>query len=317
MRKAPGRTDSDTLSQDVDSRSVAKEGTQTVTHTEALDVLTAWMLAIGSDDFVAPERRAMATRHVADCPSCWEELFHVGKVLRTATPDIDDRMAELFGCHEIIDRLGDVAGLPELEVARRFPRIAQHLSRCSSCTEMLRDLEAALQDAESPALLSWKDRVVGDGEHILELMGRVAFRLRKGLMAGLEWPEGLALVPVGAAGAMRSRSNASGGVDDSGEAPGHSFSVGLGGIDLSIEVVAEPDTSDRVRLEVQVFGAERSVSITLRRLESGGMHVVAAQDAAPSKKFVASNLQVGAYHLEVREQPRATRRRIQLSFERA
>jgi hypothetical protein len=43
--------------------------------------------------------------------------------------------------------------------------------------------------------------------------------------------------------------------------------------------------------------------------------VVARRDAAPSKNFVAPNLQPGTYHLEVRDRPTAVRRRIRLLLE--
>jgi hypothetical protein len=257
---------------------------------------------------------------VAECVACWKELSEVGKALGTVTSETMERMRGLFGCEPIVEQLYRVVSMDAAEAGRRFPRIVAHLARCASCRGLLADLEAVSLTEPPPAAISWRDVIASGGEQIRELIGEVALRLQQGLVASARWPDGLVMVPVGAAaGATRGREKGPGSGGEPAAlrgAPGQAFRLDLDTIALGVELLIEAHDADRVRLEVQVLRGERPVRIALRRVEGDREELVAAQDAAPSKKFVAANLQPGAYHLDVRDPPTAGHRRIRVVLER-
>jgi hypothetical protein len=271
-----------------------------VTHSEALDVLTAWIVAPEPSGDPSPEQKAAAEEHVACCPECWTELSDLGTALRIATPETAEQMRILFGCDRVVDHLYKVVDIEAVEMARRFPRVAAHLARCVSCREILSDLEAIPLTEAPQAAVSWRDLVLAGGERVRELVGDLVFRLRQGTLTSCTWPDGLVLVPVGGGGGPMRGSEPEAGNDEPtmpAAAPGHAFRLDLDTIDLGVELLIESHDTHRVHLEVQVLRGERPVSLALRRVEREGQRLVAAQEAAPSKKFVAPNLPPGSYRL--------------------
>jgi len=203
-------------------------------------------------------------------------------------------------------------------VAQRFPAVAVHLAECRSCRELLVDLEALSEEEAILTRLSWKDSVTRTGERVRELVGDVVFFVRAGLVTSRSWPDGLTMVPLGV-GALRGGDRPRSTGEEPAPphaAPGHRFLIDLDSAYVGVALLIDHHDTDRMRLEVQVLRGDQPISVVLSRVEGHREQVVARQDAAPSKPFVATNMQSGAYRLDIRHRP-APVRRIRLVLERA
>ena len=86
----------------------------------------------------------------------------------------------------------------------------------------------------------------------------------------------------------------------------------LGEGELRVDLLIEPRAGTRTRLGLQVLRGEEPGCDRARRVEGGGPRLVAARDAVRSERFVATNLDPGHYHLEIRERRAKVRYRIRL-----
>ena len=290
-----------------------------MTHEDAIDTL----LKETSD----LAQRAHAEEHVATCKACWEVVRLLSELAEGETT-----ADSLYGCEPVREQFYLLSACTPEEARRRYPDVARHVGWCHACrfelvTFLQVEREAAggaydevIEVDPSPGRIAWKQVLGGAGERVHELLEHLAFRLHEGMISRISWPQGLAMTPLGAMamrGASRDRGSEGKGSEPVVDAPGHRFQLDLDEATLDVNLMVEPQGKDRVRLEVRVLRGERSISMTLRRLEADQDILVAAQDASPAKTFVATNLLPGTYHLDVREQPRAERRRIRLSIERA
>src|SRR4029450_11441961 len=88
-----------------------------------------------------------AEEHVARCSDCWATL-EVTHDLAFGEPPADaGRMAALYGCDAVQDRLYLLTDLTAADIRAREPETARHLGWCLSCRERLGEIIAVARPA--------------------------------------------------------------------------------------------------------------------------------------------------------------------------
>lgn len=164
-----------------------------MTHSDAI----AHVLALATGTAPAPELREATIAHLARCSDCWQALGTLHRDATGAPPDDEARMASLFECEPVRDRLFALVDLDPATIARAHAAEARHLGWCLACRTRL----AELRDVERD--LAAAPRWVDVGERVREAVGRVVLRLGRTIAGLVEVPESFVLGPVLAPVAVR------------------------------------------------------------------------------------------------------------------
>jgi hypothetical protein len=280
-----------------------------VTHEEALDVLTTWIVAGRQGNPTPRAARAAAEEHVARCRNCWIELRATHGLLTGAPLDAVDRMGSLFGCEKTQAKLYLLVGLEPASIAKQHPDLAQHLAWCHVCREDLAELVEMQQVVDEQATVPAR---TPSSERVAEALYRLAVVVGEGLARFSELPARLVAVPIPApAGAWRSDSNA--GQRLSG---GEHVTLDLGDSGLQVTVTIEPQESGRLRLSLSLTGRSvGSIDVTLRQIQGPNEPILAAQTTLTNNPFVVGGLVPGRYVLEINETPDSEHHRVELAVE--
>jgi hypothetical protein len=174
---------------------------------------------------------------------------------------------------------------------------------------MLRVEEAVAPGELAPSIAlaarpRWRQGAGALGETIRELVGQAVVQVREGMAVFTVAPEGLLLSPALApAAAWRGAPAAS----EPGSHPllGSRAQLALGDSGLTAELALQAQGTERVGLELTVFGGEHGpLSMSLRTVVGDRTELVAFQTAGGGKPAVFSGLAPGRYVLDVHEKAR-------------
>jgi hypothetical protein len=220
------------------------------------------------------------------------------------------RMADLFGCGPVQDRLYLLPGLGASELRATEPELARHLGWCLACRERAAEVllvEAAAARGEFGAPRTrWRETAAA----VREVVGRAAVQLRRAGAVFTAVPEGFVVAPgFVPAGALR-------GGGEAGAEPGLGRQVGfpLGDSGLWADVSLEPQGAEGVGLSVSVSGgADRRLSIRVREVRDDRAELLARQTIQDDAPAVIGGLEPGHYLLEIED--KQSNQRFQLRFD--
>ena len=264
-----------------------------MTHAECIETLL-------TPDSTAATRQT-AKEHVARCSDCWIVLSRFHERVTGAAPEESDRMAPLFGCDDVTDRLHVFVGVPAAELSARHPSAARHLSWCHACrgrlAEMVRIERAEGTTDPGPA---W--RRVHDS--VWELVGRITVGVREAAAGFLSVPDGVLVMPPKPAMAFRGDN-----------APARAeprelrFPVGDGG--LTAELRLEAEGGSRIGLVLRLLGVASGVfSVSLRSADPKTESAFARFTVRGAEPVALKGLEAGPYVLEVLDRDRSETFRI-------
>jgi hypothetical protein len=295
-----------------------------VNHEDAIAILLASAAGQPASPEAAARDRRAAEEHVARCSDCWAAL-EVAHDLAFGEPPADaERMAALFGCDTVQDRLYMLTGLTAADIRSREPDIARHLGWCLSCRERLVELiavERAAARGDFEPLLApmprWRETVTRVGAKVREVVGHAKVQVGRAAAVFTEVPEGFLVgaVPV-PAGAFRGLDTAS----STGTAPGLGQEVqfALADSGLWVELRLEPQSDDLVAIALRVSGSETTdVSVQLRAVEAERAELVARYTVRGSAPVLVKGVRPGRYVLELHERERTLRFKLRFDVELA
>lgn len=273
-----------------------------MTHEEALDVLTAWIVAGGRGHPTSPERRGAAEDHVSRCRGCWDELCATHELIVGSRPEKADRMHELFGCAATQEQLYALVGLTPAGIEEQHPHLARHLTWCHACREHLTELVEMNEFTAAPHKT----------ETLLKVVERLVVTIREGIARFSELPDHLfATSLVAAAGASRGDSKGS-----SRASAGERVTLDIGSSGLKIDVAIEPQESGRLRLSLSLSGREAGpIDVGLREVRGSNETLIKEQSPIKDRSFVADGLRPGCYALHIHDTVTNERSRIQLDID--
>jgi hypothetical protein len=251
-----------------------------------------------------------AEEHVARCSDCWAVVSLLHELATGAPPAEAGRMADLFGCAPVQDRLYLLPGLDAAALRATEPALARHLGWCVSCRERAAEIllvEAAAARGEfAAARTRWRETAAS----VREVVGRTVVQLRRAGAVFTAVPEGFIVAPgFVPAGAFR-------GGDEASTEPGLGRQVGfpLGDSGLWADVWLESQGTDGVGVSVNVSGdAERRLSIHVREVHEDRTELLARQTVQDDAPAVIGGLEPGHYLLEIEDKIR--NQRFQLRFD--
>lgn len=270
-----------------------------MTHDEALDVLTAWIVAGGRGHPTSVERRRAAEDHVGRCRACWDELCTTHEVLVGTWPEADDRMNELLGCAPAQREMYALVGLTPLQIEKQHPRLARHLTGCQVCRDHLAEL------VEMDAFVDKRRATEG----LRNLLQHLVVTIREGIVRFSELPDHLVAGPlIAAAGVSRGPTKVGPGVS-----AGERVSLDVGQSGLKMDVAVQPDDSGRLRLSLALSGREVGpIDVSLREIREIGEVLIKEQSPIANRMFVAEGVRAGCYALDIHDTATGERYRIQL-----
>jgi hypothetical protein len=293
-----------------------------VNHTDAIAILLGTAADKPADGARAPAARTAAEEHVARCSDCWTVVATAHQEAFGEAPADADRMAALFGCDAIQDRLFLLVEMRPAELRIREPEAARHLGWCLSCQERMTELRAVEQAAaagELPSLFAptpkWRETMSRVGATVREVIGEAKVRVGRAAAVFTEVPDGFLVgaVPV-PVGAYRS---ASATVQEGGTPGlGQEVQFALADSGLWVELRLEPQSDELVAIALRVSGAEDTdVSVQLRAVEAGRAELVARHTVRGSAPVRVVGVRPGRYVLELHERERTLRFKLRFDVE--
>jgi hypothetical protein len=295
-----------------------------VTHEDVIAILLGSAPGHPDDLDAAARDRQAAEEHVARCSDCWATL-EVAHDLAFGEPPADaGRMAALYGCDAVQDRLYLMTDLTAADIRAREPETARHLGWCLSCRERLVELiavERAAARGDFEPLLApmprWRDTVTHLGAKVREVVGQAKVQVGRAATVFTEVPEGFLVgtVPV-PAGAFRGLDTAS----STATAPGLGQEVqfALADSGLWVELRLEPQSDELVAIALRVSGSETTdVSVHLRAVEAERTELVARYTVRGSAPVLVKGVRPGRYVLELHERERTLRFKLRFDVELA
>jgi len=295
-----------------------------VTHEDVIAILLGSATGHPDDLDAAARDRQTAEEHVARCSDCWATL-EVAHDLAFGEPPADaGRMAALYGCDAVQDRLYLMTDLTAADIRAREPEIARHLGWCLSCRERLVELiaveHAAARGDFEPLLAPtprWRETVTRLGAKVREVVGQAKVQVGRAAAVFTEVPEGFLVgtvpVPVGAYRGLDTASS-------TGTAPGLGQEVqfALADSGLWVELRLEPQSDELVAIALRVSGSETTdVSVQLRAVEAERAELVARYTVRGSAPVLVKGVRPGRYVLELHERERTLRFKLRFDVELA
>jgi hypothetical protein len=296
-----------------------------VNHQDAIAILlTPGGGRHAEDPEAATRDRRAAEEHVASCSDCWVVLSAAHQLAFGEAPADAERMAALYGCDAVQDRLYLLTDLSAADIRSREPDITRHLGWCLSCRERLVELiavERSAARAEFEPLLApmpqWRETATRVGAKVREVIGQAKVQIGRAATVFTEVPEGFLVgaVPV-PAGAFRSL--------DSTTSPGATPGLGqevqfaLADSGLWVELRLEPQSDELVAIALRVSGSETTdVSVQLRAVEAERAELVARYTVRGSAPVLVKGVRPGRYVLELHERERTLRFKLRFDVELA
>jgi hypothetical protein len=295
-----------------------------VTHEDVIAILLGSAPGPPDHPDAAARDRQAAEEHVARCSDCWATL-EVAHDLAFGEPPADaGRMAALYGCDAVQDRLYQMTDLTAADIRAREPEAARHLGWCLSCRERLVELiavERAAARGDFEPLLAptprWRETVTRLGAKVREVVGQAKAQVGRAAAVFTEVPEGFLVgtvpVPVGAYRGLDTASS-------TGSAPGLGQEVqfALADSGLWVELRLEPQSDELVAIALRVSGSETSdVSVQLRAVEAERAELVARYTVRGSAPVLVKGVRPGRYVLELHERERTLRFKLRFDVELA
>ncbi len=291
-------------------------------HTDALAILLEPATGAPAGGATAPADRTAAEEHVARCSDCWTVVASAYQDAFGEAPADAGRMAALFGCDAIRDRLYLLVDLRPAELRAQEPDAARHLGWCPGCRERLAELRAVEQAAvagEFPPLFTpapkWRETISRVGATVLEAIGETTIRIGRAAAAFVEVPDGFLVgaVPV-PVGVYRGEHL----VEHAGGSPslGQEVQFALADSGLWVELRLEPQSDELVAIALRVAGAEDTdVSVQLRAVEAGRAELVSRHTVRGSAPVRVVGVRPGRYVLEIHERERTLRFKLRFDVE--
>lgn len=260
-----------------------------------------------------------ARDHAARCSDCWTVLALLTELALGEAPPEAERMAGLFGCAAVQDKLYLSTGLSAEEMRTKQPDLAAHLGWCSACRERFAEVlwaERAVALGELPAVIApalprWRESAGRLGEVVRELVGNLVIEARRTKAAFTAVPEGFVVSGLATAGALR------GAAADTAATTGLGQQVRfpLGESGLFAELALETRSQQEVGIALGIAGAaaDSGLSVHLREVKDDRADLVARYTVRGAEPVLLRGLHPGRYVLEVHERQHA--RRFQLRFD--
>ncbi|HEV7731508.1 MAG TPA: hypothetical protein VGR62_05065, partial [Candidatus Binatia bacterium] len=221
-----------------------------------------------------------------------------------------DRMASLYGCDGVRDRLHLLAdtSIAALRVAE--PELTSHLSWCHGCLERAAEVVAVEAEAAglaygpplfAPAAARWQDAAARAGESVREVMGRMVVGVRRAAATFTVVPEGF-LVSLLPAPAAAVRGDASVAPLPGVPALGRQVQFALPEAGLWAELSLEPEGDDLVGLTLHVTGGnDAALSVHLRDCATDPAALVARHTLRGDEPVRVRGIRPGQYVLELHD----------------
>ncbi len=295
-----------------------------VNHQEVIAILLRSAAGKPDDTETAIRDRRAAEEHVASCSDCWVVLSVAHELAFGEAPAGAERMATLYGCDAVQDRLYLLADLSAADIRAREPATARHLGWCLCCRERLAELvavERAAARGEFPPLLApepkWRETVTRLGVKVREVVGHAKVQVGRAAAVFTEIPEGFLVgavpVPVGASRGLDTAS-----VPGAAPGLGQEVQFALADSGLWVELRLEPQSDDLVAIALRVSGSETSdVSVQLRAVEAERAELVARYTVRGSAPVLVKGVRPGRYVLELHERERTLRFKLRFDVELA
>lgn len=283
-------------------------------HDEAIDAVLSLLRPTPRSDDVGEAARATAQEHIARCADCWRLVARIHDLAMGEPPPEAATMEQLYGCDGVRDQLHLLVGLDAREIEQKNPETARHLSWCVACRERLAALFLTELASEPVSIgmpiettRGWRTFPTAGGEQLRELVGTALVRLRQGLAAFADLPEGwLVQAPLPVFAWRGDAREGEAAVDTL----AREVRVVLEAQGLTVTLGVDAHGTERADLEVTTGGPSEGVSLQLRLGRGNEQQLVAADTVRAGEPAGFRGLVPGAYTLDIVDRPRRLRFRI-------
>lgn len=240
--------------------------------------------------------RQAAAKHVARCSDCWAILVGLHELTTGRPPEHSDRMSKLYGCHDVTDRLHLLVGLSAADIDVGHPTSAAHLRWCHACRRRLAEM-VRVEGAAAAAGVSPTWRAVHDT--FRKLLVRIGTGVREAAAAFTAVPDGVHVMPVRAAGALRGQAVTE-------ELYLRALRIPLKEWGTVAELRLDAEGADRVGLVLRFSGAPHgALTVSVRSVDPHAGSAFGRFTVRGAEPVALKGLATGSYVLEIFDKDQA------------